>query len=378
MKPFFYGAFHSGCVPSVQSRSAAGRSPAELGFSVAGIGHIPLFFHVRDATKNTARPRSWTNIPETGPLQGAILTLWGVPAAAEPRPRTRRHAGQKEVSRTAKFCQPMVDVEAGVEEQSSCPSDAPAKPFLTLPSELSSPSEPISAVATATPGRARASPAARTDLPERLARRPTRSPAANSSPSPPRSTLAPETTQAGAPSGYTVELHMPQNEDPSGAGDAGPARRGREPAGGRRRSRRRSRTACRAARPAQFEPGARSAVGVVSAAVADRDGEDHDAAAVEPAGRRRSSWASRNALRARRRRAGRQADPPAAAGAGLGRDGQARRRASIDQSHGPADGDASTKAPQLPFEDVKLTLDGGPNAPLANPSTCGTPLAASS
>ncbi len=30
----------------------------------------------------------------------------------------------------------------------------------------------------------------------------------------PSLSLAPETTQAGAPSGYTIDLHVPQNEDP--------------------------------------------------------------------------------------------------------------------------------------------------------------------
>ena len=50
---------------------------------------------------------------------------------------------------------------------------------------------------------------------------------------------------------------------------------------------------------------------------------------------------------------------------------------SIDQSTGQLT-TTFDEAPQLPFEDLKLTLDGGQNAPLANPSTCGVPLAAAS
>ena len=51
--------------------------------------------------------------------------------------------------------------------------------------------------------------------------------------------------------------------------------------------------------------------------------------------------------------------------------------ASIDQSTGQLTV-RFDEAPQLPFEQLKLTLDGGENAALVNPSTCGTSLAATS
>ena len=51
--------------------------------------------------------------------------------------------------------------------------------------------------------------------------------------------------------------------------------------------------------------------------------------------------------------------------------------ASIDQSTGQVTV-RFDEAPQMPFEQLKLTLDGGQNAALVNPSTCGTSLQAAS
>ena len=46
VKPLFYGIFPSAVFPVFNIVPPPGQ-PGELGFSVAGIGHIPLFFHVR-------------------------------------------------------------------------------------------------------------------------------------------------------------------------------------------------------------------------------------------------------------------------------------------------------------------------------------------
>ena len=112
-----------------------------------------------------------------------------------------------EVSKTANSVNRSSKFEGEAEIQEPCLSDAPAKPFLTLPShcQLQQPFT-ITTDSWESPGQFQTfspEPEIATTGCEQLAFTPSL-------------TLVPETTQADTPSGYTVELHVPQNEAPHG------------------------------------------------------------------------------------------------------------------------------------------------------------------
>jgi len=385
VKAFFYGSFHAATYPVFNIVPPAGE-PAELGFSVAGIGHIPIFFHVHGGVDEDGRlTAQLSELPETGPWQGAILTLWGVPA-------DRTHDLEREgtlgegAPEDNESCKPSVEVVAGVEEDVSCPSGVQARAFLTMPSECASAELGVSAELDSweQPAFARFPPAPGPAEPqvtsaitgcELLTFTPTLA-------------LAPESEQAGEPSGYTLELHMPQNEDPSAlaapelrsAAVALPAGVVISPS---------SANGLQACSPAQFEPPPRtsdeppiSATGETAAAECPRQSQIGTVKVSTPL--------LSQPLEGQVYLGQPQCEPCGPADA---QDGRLLRLlvqaqgpgvvvklagdASIDQ----ADGQVTVhfeRVPELPIEAVKLTLDGGPTAPLANPWACGTPLAASS
>ena len=175
---------------------------------MAGIGHVPLFFHVR-TDGDYGLTAQLNDIPEAGPLQGAILTLWGVPADASHDLEREGTLGEG-AQPSGEFCKPEVEVKGGVETQTGCPSDAPAAPFLTLPSECHA--GPLDAGVLSDSWQA-PGPPLQPSLPKPIAFKAiTGCERLSFTPS---LTLAPETTQAGAPSGYTVAVHVPQNESPT-------------------------------------------------------------------------------------------------------------------------------------------------------------------
>lgn len=364
VKPFFYGGFPSAVYP-VFNLVPSADAPAELGFSVANVGRETLFFHLRvNEQGEYGLAASLSGIPETGPLQGAILTLWGVPSAAShdlEREGTVGAGGQQE----SEFCKPLVKVKAGVEEDTTCPSDAPAKPFLTLPSRCAS-DQPftIETDSWESPGQFQsfAAPQLETTGCEQLAFTPSL-------------TLTPQTTQANTPSGYTVELHVPQNEDPTGLAEADmrdatvtlPAGVVLSPS---------STNGLQACSPAQFALDStntatcpsQSQIGTVKIATpilsSPLEGQiflgEPECAPCTPA----------DAQEGRLIRLQLQAQ-------GSGVTIKLEGSASIDQATGQLTV-TFRESPQLPFEDLKLTLDGGSRAPLANASACGVPLSASS
>jgi hypothetical protein len=368
LRPFFYGRSQSSVIPVFNIAPPPGE-PAELGFSVAGIGHIPLFFHVRytGSDGDYGLTAQLNEIPETGPLQGAILTLWGVPAEAShdlEREGTLGEAGQE----ASQHCEPSIEFVNGLEEQKGCPSDAPVKPFLTLPSSCGSGELPVLATGDSWQSpQAQPLPLLREALLpaitgcERLSFNPSL-------------TLAPETTQADAPSGYTVALHVPQSEEPSGL--ATPDLRNATvslPAGivlspsvadG-----------LQACAPEQFAakslaPSAcpqRSQIGTAKISTpllsSPLEGQiflgEPECAPCTPS----------DAQHGRLLRLLVQAQ-------GSGVTVKLEGSASINQSTGRLTA-RFEELPQLPLEEVQLTFNGGPRAPLANASTCGAPLSAS-
>jgi hypothetical protein len=366
MRPFFYGAFHSANYPVYNLVPPAG-APAELGFSVSDLGRMTIFFHVRSGG-DYGLTASLDGIPETGPLQGAILTLWGVPAAASHDLEREGTVGDG-AQDASEFCKPSVKVEGGLETQTRCPSDAPAKPFLTLPSQCQ-PEQPFTATTDSweSPGQLQSysfpEPGTANEIIgcEQLAFTPSLS-------------LTPETTQADTPSGYAVELHVPQNEDPVGL--ATPDLRDAV-----------------VSLPAGIVVSPSATNGLLGCSQAQFAPSSSSAASCPPRSQigtvKITTPLLSSPLEGRVFLAEPECSPCTSAQAqegklvrllvqaqGSGVTVKLEGATLIDQSTGQLTV-SFANAPQLPFEDLKLTLNGGSRAPLANTSTCGVPLTASS
>ena len=367
VKPFFYGTFASAVFPVFDIVPPPGE-PAELGFSVAGIGHVPLFFHVR-SDSDYGLTAQLNDIPETGPLQGAILTLWGVPAEASHDLEREGTLGEG-AQQGGEFCKPLVTVEGGVEKQTRCPSDAPATPFLTLPSRCQA-SKLYASVASDS-WQAPGPPLQPVLPPPAAAEAITGCEHLSFSPS---LTLAPETTQAGVPSGYTVAVHVPQNESPTAL--ATPDVRNATvslPAGvvpspsvaSGLQACAPAQFALHSLAPATCAPQAQiGTVKIATPLVSSRlEGQvfvgQPECAPCTPS----------DAQDGRLLRLLVQAQ-------GSGVMVKLEGATSIDQSTGQLRAQFK-ELPQLPWEQIQLSLNGGPRAPLANASACGDPLAASS
>ena len=377
IKPFFYGTFLPHAYPVFNVAPPPGQ-PAELGFTVAGVEHIPLFFRIRDNPADATGDdygltAQLDEIPEAGPLQGAILTLWGVPAAAG-------HDLEREGTRAegAETCRPKVNVKEGVEEQSTCPSDVAAKPFLTLPSDCEAAGEPISAAAYSDSWQQPSPPPLRSvslTAPladafagcERLSFEPSL-------------TLAPESAQAGAPSGYTLDVHIPQDEDPSALATPDlrravvglPAGVVLSPSVA---------NGLQACTREEFKPSSPEPITAAPAACPPHS-QVGTVKIVTPL--------LSSPLEGAVYLGEPECTPCTPSDAGEGRmirllleahssgvTVKLEGHVSIDQASGGLTA-SFPEDPQLPIEEVRLVFDGGSNAPLANPATCGTPLAASS
>ena len=151
-----------------------------------------------------------SDILETGPLQGAILTLWGVPADASHDLEREGTVGEATPGHE-EVCKPSVKTAAGVEEQKRCPSGVTAKAFLTLPTSCQE--SPLSAGVLTDPWQSPGPPLQQFMPNPQIAHAITGCEQLSFNPS---LALAPEITQAGAPSGYTIGLRVPQNEEPEG------------------------------------------------------------------------------------------------------------------------------------------------------------------
>ncbi len=363
IKPFFYGTLHSAVFPVYDVVAPPGQ-PLELGFSV-GVGHVPLFLRVR-TDGDYGLTGALEDIPESGPLQGAILTLWGVPAASSHDLEREGTVGFGDVEH-GEFCQPSVAVSEGLEQRTPCPSGAGARPFLTLPGDCTPGGLSVGATTDSwqEPGQFRATPdaaalGAALSGCERLSFAPTL-------------TVTPETTEAGAPSGYELDVRLPQAEAPGAlatpdlrsATVALPAGVVVSPAAA---------NGLQACAPSQFQlhsaapaacpPGSR--IGAVTIATPLLPSPLEGSLFLgEP---RCAPCAPADAQEGRLLALLVQAQ---AAGVTVKLEGSA----SIDQATGQLTA-SFRESPQLPFEDVRITLDGGANALLANTSGCGTPLSA--
>ncbi len=368
VKPFFYGAFPSAVYPVYNLVPPAGE-PAELGFSVSQIGRVTIFFRLRPNERGEyGLAASLNGIPETGPLQGTILTLWGVPAEAShdlEREGTLGEGGQE----ASEFCKPSVKVKGGVETQTRCPSDAPAKPFLTLPSQCQQ-EQPFTITTDSweSPGQFQTYSFPEPETAEAIT-------GCEQLSFTPSLTLTPQMTQANTPSGYTVELHVPQNEDPSGL--ATPDLRDAV-----------------VSLPAGVVVSPSATNGLQGCSQAQFDQSSSSAASCPPQSQIGAVKITTPILSSPLEGQIFLGEPechpciPAQAhegklirlqlqAQGSGVTVKLEGSGSIDQATGQLTV-TFRESPQLPFEDLKLSLNGGARAPLANASTCGVPLAASS
>lgn len=408
--------------------------PAELGFQPDNFP-IRVFFHVRgDGTGDYGITAQTSDVTQFVPVQMAILTLWGVPAEASHDQERRGAEGEqqcehavdqkehqeqleakggeakaKEREITAKEEQleaaeekkeakkRITELEAeqgklerelsaleaelskleleGFRKASGCPSGIVARPFLTLPTSCQGSPLAIEAEGDswAQPGTFIApSPAMIGPLVgcEALALDPTL-------------TVAPESAQAASPSGYTVELHVPQNEEP-GADATADARK----------------VAITLPPGTVASPSAATGLQACTDDPSQPPGSPGDQFGLLPSGGHSSEPAScppasqigtvtvhtpllSSPLEGALYLGQPECEPCSAADAAQGRmvrlflqaQGSGvivklEGRTSLNEATGQL---TSTfeDSPQLPFEDLKVVIDGGPRAPLANPSACG-------
>jgi hypothetical protein len=171
--------------------------PAELGVGVAQFIHVPMFFHVR-GNGDYGLTAKLSNLPEAGAIQESILSLWGVPA--DPA-----HDSQRQGS---------PGCFAG------CAPHAPLKPFLTLPTSCPAEGAPSIGIVTdswQSPGLFGEDGSANLGDPNWVTSTTGLLPftGCKQLSFTPSIKVAPEITQAGAPSGYTVDLRVPQTSDPN-------------------------------------------------------------------------------------------------------------------------------------------------------------------
>jgi hypothetical protein len=182
---FFYGQGTATQFAPIYNVEPLPGQPAELGFTVGGSVHIPMFLRVR-SDGDYGLTVQLSGISEADPFHIGVLTIWGVPAAPS-------HDGQRD---GPEHC------------EEGCPSDSVAKPFLRLPTSCAGGQVgvPFSTDSWQEPD---ASPS----LPPASVLGMTGCGAIPFSPS---LAIQPDTLQSHSPTGYAVTLHVPQNEDPEG------------------------------------------------------------------------------------------------------------------------------------------------------------------
>jgi Domain of unknown function DUF11 len=185
----FYGSATAEQYAPVYNVEPPPGQPAELGFTIAGQAHIPMFFHVR-SEGDYGLTTDLHEISTFDAVRFAALTIWGVPAAEAHNPMRESKIDN---------CEPKKGV-------SGCGSeDVPAKPFLTMPSSCSGGALdlPLTSDSWVAPGAfVLGSP--EVSLPAMTG--------CESLSFSPDLSVGTSTVQQGAPAGYTVNLKVPQKE----------------------------------------------------------------------------------------------------------------------------------------------------------------------
>lgn len=164
--------------------------PAELGATIAGAAHVPMFFHLR-SDGNYGLTVDVSKISSFDAVRLASLMTWGVPAA-------EAHDPMRESSFNG--------CELSVKETTGCHSDAlPPKPFLTMPGSCSGEALGLSLTSDSWQ-----EPATRVSASPGVTLAPiTGCEALSFSP---ELSVSLSTSKAAVPAGYTTHLKVPQDE----------------------------------------------------------------------------------------------------------------------------------------------------------------------
>jgi hypothetical protein len=177
----------------------------------------PLYFtvlihvHVRD-TSDYGLTATISNISQYGVALESAVTLWGVPADNSHDP----YRGS--ATESSEGCLP----ETTEKSVGSCPSDAPPRPFLRNPVQCeSAPTTTVSVDSWSNPApRAADGSIDLSDMGDPAWQSVTATQpvlgGCGSLVFDPSIGVAPETSEVGSPSGYTVDLRVPQGDDPGG------------------------------------------------------------------------------------------------------------------------------------------------------------------
>jgi hypothetical protein len=346
---YFYGAGTAIQYAPVYNIAPPPGQPAELGFSVSTSAHIPIFFHVR-SDSDYGVTAEISNISQFDAVRMAFLTIWGNPSDEAHNPlrlSVYEHCGR---------------VSGG------CPSGVVSpKPFMTLP--------------TSCPGGSLAIPLAGDswqDNPLKPAPFPQLDSLSIAGMSAcgalvfaPSIAVSADTHQAGAAAGYAIDLKVPQHEQPEEL--ATPQVRDAK---------------VKLPEGTTLSP---SAANGLSACSDEQFGLKVRAKGHCPGSSRVGSVTITTPLLASPVRGNAyvgepECSPCSPADAANGRmvrvfiEAEAEGvivkqvgHTTIDQNSGRLT-TVVTDAPQLPFSDFELTLPPDPNAPLANPATCGSAI----
>jgi hypothetical protein len=317
--------------------------PAELGFTVAGFFHIPMFFHVR-SNGDYGLTAQLDDISEADPVRLGVLRIWGVPASAS-------HNSQR----------------LGPECPQGCASNIVPKPFLTMPTSCTSEALeiPVSTDSWQNPeGFASQVPASIHGM--------TGCQALSFAPS---LEIQPDTLEADTPASYSIDLQIPQSEEPEGlvAPDLRdalvtlPAGTSLSPAAA---------NGLQGCSEAQFG---------IDSGVAGSCPPQSDVGEVEVITPVLEKPLRGYVYVAQPKCGGSEGQPActeASAGNGelYGLDLEVAGSGVIVKLKGTVSANLVTgqltttfrENPQLPFSELKLRLNGGARAPLANPQACGT------
>jgi hypothetical protein len=191
LRLYFYGTGTAPQYAPIYNVEPPPGQPAELGFTIGGFFHIPIFFKLRSDGDYGLTTR-FKSIAEADPVQTAVLRTWGTPAAAI-------HNGGRRGS--------------GCPGPGGCASDVVAQPFLSLPTSCSGEELPIpfsgdswqNPLETFTHFGTTHLPAVG---------------GCNQLKFEPTLEARPTTNVADSPSGVKVDVHVPQNEEgPEGGED---------------------------------------------------------------------------------------------------------------------------------------------------------------
>jgi len=356
---FFYGGRTAVQTGSVYNIAPPPGYPAELGFAVAGLTHEAMLFRVHpEGDRRYRLTADISNLTETDPVQAGILTLWGVPADS-------RHDAERFGSNGAP----------------GAPSGVTQRPFLTYPTGCHSGPLTASLYTDSWQSPQSLESPLPTGALARMSTMPVPTGCEDLSFNP-SIDVQPNDPQAGAPSGYTMDFHVPQNEDPTGLGTPDlkaatvvfpqgttislPSADGLQGCSDNPNDSAGDQFGLTSATPASCPAASRVGTVRISTPLLSNPLEGEVFLGKPMCG----PCALYDVQHGKLFRLFAQAE-------GSGVSVKVEGSASLNQDTGQLTA-TFDNSPQLPFGDLELTLKSGARAPLANPSTCGTPLVATS